>query len=167
MKPPTDRAAVIMDQWRTERPDLDSSSIGVITRIWQIGQICAARRRDLLSDLDIDTALMDLLGTLRRSGAPYSLSTRELAQATGVTPAAISQRLTRAQERGWVTREQLARRAVQVHLTEDGRRTVDNFAGAIFEADDDLLAVLQPEEREALTELLTTMVRRLTEDATP
>src|SRR5699024_5583694 len=137
-----DRAATIMRQWQRERPDLDPASVGVVSRVWQLARIFSTHRRSLLTDLGIDSALLDLLGTLRRSGHPYRLTTRELAQAAGVTPAAISQRLTRAEQRGWVHRVPAPGRRVEVHLTEPGRAMADEFAGAVFEADEALVAHL-------------------------
>lgn len=159
----TDRAAMIEAQWRRERPDLDPSSIGVITRIWHLGKVFSANRRELLATLGIDTALMDLLGTLRRSGEPYRLSTRDLAEASVVSPAAISQRLTRAEQRGWVRREPGKARSVDVQLTDEGQRITDEFAGAIFVSDEAMLEGLSPEDRAELERLLGVLSASLIE----
>lgn len=152
-----DRAAVIEAQWRRERPDLDSSSIGVITRIWHLGKIFSTNRRNLLATIGIDAALMDLLGTLRRSGDPYRLTTRELADASAVSPAAISQRLARAEQRGWVRREPGPARRVEVQLTEEGSRITDEVAGAIFASDEAMLDGLSATDRADLTRLLAAL----------
>lgn len=162
---PPDRAAMIETQWRRERPDLDPSSIGVITRIWHLGKVFSANRRELLASLGIDTALMDLLGTLRRSGDPYRLSTRELAEASVVSPAAISQRLARAEQRGWVRREPGPARSVDVQLTEEGKQITDEFAGAIFTSDEAMLGGLSAQDRGELTRLLAVLSRSLLEDS--
>lgn len=104
---------------------------------------------------------MDLLGTLRRSGDPYRLSTRELADVSVVSPAAISQRLARAEERGWVRREPASARRVEVQLTEEGRRITDEFAGAIFDSDEALLGGLSELDRADLTRLLALLTSSL------
>lgn len=158
-----DRAAMIEAQWRRERPDLDPSSIGVITRIWHLGKIFSANRRELLATLGIDTALMDLLGTLRRSGHPYQLTTRELAEASVVSPAAISQRLARAEQRGWIRREPGPARSVDVQLTQEGQRITDEFAGAIFVSDEAMLDGLCTRDRQELARLLTVLAASLVE----
>ncbi|KGM03341.1 MarR family transcriptional regulator, partial [Cellulomonas cellasea] len=106
---PRDRTRDIEDAWRRERPDLDPASVRVVTRVWHLAALFSADRRRLLDARGLDSALLDLLGTLRRAGSPYALSTRELAERSRVTPAAISQRLTRAERRGWVTREPAGR----------------------------------------------------------
>lgn len=160
----SDRAAAIESQWRRERPDLDPSSIGVITRIWHLGKIFSTNRRELLAALGIDTALMDLLGTLRRSGAPYRLGTRELADAAAVSAAAISQRLARAEERGWVRREPGPGRRVEVQLTPEGQRITDEFAGAIFDSDEAMLEGLSAHDRAELTRLLAVLSSSLLAD---
>lgn len=149
-----DRAAEIMAAWRRERPDLDPSSVGTVTRIWHLAKVFGTERRKLLAELDIEPALMDLLGTLRRSGSPYALTTRELAEREAVTPGAISQRLTRAEQKGWVVREPASGRQVLVRLTRAGRQVVDATAGAIFAHEDRLISVLAPDRREALAQLL-------------
>ena len=76
-------------EWRHERPDLDPSSIGVVTRVWELAKILGDRRRKLLVEQDVDPALMDLLGLLRRNGAPHALSTRELTERAMVSAGAI------------------------------------------------------------------------------
>jgi DNA-binding MarR family transcriptional regulator len=149
-----DRAAAIMAAWERERPDLDPSSIGIVTRVWHLARVFGPERRRLLAELGIEPSLMDLLGTLRRSGPPYALTTRELAVRAAVTPAAISQRLTRAELKGWVAREPAGGRSVLVRLTEPGIAIADATAGAIFAHDDALLATMPAHRRAALAELL-------------
>lgn len=150
----TDRAAAIAEAWRRERPDLDGASILVVTRVWHLAKVFSDNRRRLLAELGIDAALMDLLGTLRRSGAPYALTTRELTDRALLTPGAISQRVARAEERGWVMRAKGPGRTVVVTLTSEGRSVVDRCAGAIFGADEHALAGLSPRERHQLERLL-------------
>ncbi len=60
--PTEDRSDRIEAEWRHERPDLDPSSIGVVTRVWELAKILGDRRRKLLAEQDVDPALMDLLG---------------------------------------------------------------------------------------------------------
>ena len=156
--PPEDRSDRIEAEWRNERPDLDPSSIGVVTRVWELAKILGDRRRKLLVEQDVDPALMDLLGLLRRNGAPHSMTTRELTARAMVSAGAISQRLARAEARGWVRRTPGPARQVVVQLTDEGRETVDRVAGLIFAADDEALADLTERQRRDLARLL----RRLT-----
>lgn len=155
----TDRAAAIEAAWLRERPDLDASSVRVVTRVWHLAALLSGHRRRLLHARGLDPALLDLLGTLRRAGDPWALTTRDLAERSLVTPAAISQRLTRAEQRGWVTREPAATgRQVLVRLTDAGRETIDATAGAIFAQERDLLAGLPDAERDTLAGLLGRLI---------
>ena len=153
-----------MAAWERERPDLDPSSIGVVTRIWHLAKVFGLERRRLLATVGVEPSLMDLLGALRRGGEPYAMSTRELAEREAVTPAAISQRLTRAEQKGWVTREPGDGRTVLVQLTDTGREIVDSTAGAIFAHEDGLLANLSDDRRAALADLLRELCLELTTD---
>lgn len=165
MTPQEDRSDRIERAWRAERPDLDPSSIGVVTRIWLLSKVFGAERRRLLAGHDIDPAQMDLLGTLRRRGAPYAATTRDLAASAGVSPGAISQRLSRAEARGWVTRRPGEGRQVDVTLTPRGRDVVDGLAEQIFRYDEELLRGLSAAERRRLADLLRTLALSLPEDS--
>jgi len=153
-----------MAAWERERPDLDPSSIGVVTRIWHLAKVFGLERRRLLATVGVEPSLMDLLGALRRGGEPYAMSTRELAEREAVTPAAISQRLARAEQKGWITREPGSGRSVLVRLTDTGREVVDSTAGAIFAHEERLLATLSDDRRAQLAELLRELCLELTAD---
>ncbi|WP_029088615.1 MarR family winged helix-turn-helix transcriptional regulator [Brevibacterium album] len=161
-----DRTDEIIAAWRRVRPDLDASSVAIVTRLWQLAHIFGLERRQLLAAKGIDPALMDLLGTLRRSDPTATLSTRELAGLEGVTPAAISQRVARAEGKGWVTRESGPGRSVLVTLTPAGQDVVDDVAGAIFDHDDALLTAVELGDRETLADLLRTLCLAMG-DSTP
>src|SRR5919206_4149666 len=95
----------VIDAWRRERPDIDVSSIGVLTPALLIGRHLSRARERALRELGTDTPTLDVLATLRRAGAPYRLRTSEIESATSVTAGAVSQRLDRLEARGLVRRE--------------------------------------------------------------
>lgn len=156
-----DRSDEIMAAWRRERPDLDPASVAVITRIWHAGKLFEDERRRLLEAEGVDRAIMDLLGTLRRSGDPYALTTRDITVRSGVSAAAISQRIGRAEDNSWVTREQLAARQVLVQLTASGKKLVDSVAGRIFDHEDVLLGALSERQQRDLARLLKILITDL------
>ena len=51
-----DRSDRIMSAWQRERPDLDPSSVAVITRIWHLAKVFEDERRRLLEGEGIDRA---------------------------------------------------------------------------------------------------------------
>jgi DNA-binding MarR family transcriptional regulator len=158
-KDPVDAIALA---WRRERPELPTESIGVITRVWQAAKLLGDERTRLLRAHGADTATLDLLSTLRRAGAPYRLSTRELARAALVTAGAISQRVDRAERSGLVRRTSRAdSRAVDVELTEAGHEVVDHLVTAVLTHEDDLLQSMTGEQRTQLAELLRQLLIHL------
>ena len=86
--------------WQRERPDLDTSSIGIVTRIWRIGRLLDRHRDRTLAELGIDASTLDLLSTLRRAGPPYALTPTTIAARTLLTTGAVSQRVAKAEAAG-------------------------------------------------------------------
>src|ERR671927_1496659 len=119
-----DRVDGVIAAWRRERPDIDVSSIAVLTRALLIGRHLQRARDRALRELGTDTPTLEVLATLRRAGAPYRLRTSEIEAATSVTAGAISQRLDRLQARGLVPRrrDHPHKRVIHVSLTNKGRR---------------------------------------------
>jgi DNA-binding MarR family transcriptional regulator len=120
-------------------------------------------RRRTLRRLGIDPATLDLLSTLRRSGAPWALTTRELAERCLVTAGAISQRVARAERDGLVTRapSSASHRAVVVQLTDAGHELAERSVRDLLAHEDGLVAGLEVGERRLLGDLLEKLARDL------
>ncbi len=131
-------------------------SIGVVTRIWQLAKHFGDDRRRVLAEAGVDPATLDLLSVLRRSGKPYTMSTRDLAVHSLVTAGAISQRVARAERDDLVTRRPAPgrSRAVLVELTPAGHELVERTVDRVLARETQLLERLGPERREELAELL-------------
>jgi DNA-binding MarR family transcriptional regulator len=142
--------------WESELPGVPVSSIGVITPLWRAAKTLADDRRRTLRRIGIDPATLDLLSTLRRSGEPWALTTRELAAQTLVTAGAISQRVARAEREGLVTRSpsDAGRRAVAVTLTAAGHELVERAVRDLLTHEERLIDGLSPQDRLALGALL-------------
>jgi DNA-binding MarR family transcriptional regulator len=154
--PPTDPVDAIERDWHRERPDLEVSSIAVITRIRRAAKLLQLRRSRLLRGLGTDEATLDLLSTIRRSGPPYELTPGQLAERTLVTSGAVSQRLTRAEAAALVTRRPSTRdsRSVVVTLTPAGLDLLEATVTALFADEEATLAGLDPADRTAFVDLL-------------
>lgn len=158
-----DEVDEIQDAWARERPGTPVASIGVITRIWRIARLLADDRRATMIRLGMDVPTRNLLSTLRRSGAPYSLTASELARAAGVTPGAVSQWVARAEADGLVERRRRTAgdtRQVDVTLTAAGRRRIDAVVDDLLAHEDSLVAGLSDGDVAQLADLL----RRLLAD---
>ena len=151
-----DSVDAIEQAWRHERPEVDSSSIGIITRVWRLARLLERARSETLEVLGTDAGTLDALATLRRTGRPYRLTAGEMQRRSLVTAGAITQRLDKLEEAGLVRRERDQRdgRVVQVVLTARGRRLVDNVFVALMDQEQELLAPLTTQERDGLTVLL-------------
>ncbi|MDA2805293.1 MarR family winged helix-turn-helix transcriptional regulator [Nocardiopsis suaedae] len=161
--PPRDGADAIQDAWRRELPGVSVESIGIITRVWWAAKVFGDERRRLLADLGVDTATLDLLSTLRRSGPPYRMSPGDIAEACRVTPGAITQRVARASEAGLVERTTSGSgyHARAVALTDAGSALLDRVVADLLTAEERLVAHLPPERRELLADLLRELLSGL------
>lgn len=141
--------------WLQERPDTPVDAIGIVTRVWQCAKLLGEERRRVLAAAGADAAILDLLSVLRRSGAPYQLTTRELTERTLITAGAISQRVARAEREGLVERTAEANsRAVTVTLTSAGHDLVEQLVDRVLTREAELISGLTADQQAALTELL-------------
>ncbi|PSK97397.1 DNA-binding MarR family transcriptional regulator [Murinocardiopsis flavida] len=142
--------------WERERPGTPVSSIGIVTPIWRLAKLLGDDRRRVLTRAGVDAATLDLLSVLRRSGAPYTLSTRELGRRSLVTAGAVSQRVARAERDGLVTRSpgQGRPRTVEVTLTVTGHELVEATVDQVLHREAELVGGLTPDQQDRLAELL-------------
>lgn len=160
---PDDPIDAIAIAWTRERPNTPVDSIPIVTRIAHVAKLFGDDRTRLLRQSGTDSATLDLLSTLRRSGPPYRLGTRELASTALITAGAITQRVDRAQQQGLVTRNPRAdgSRQVDVELTESGHRTVERLVDEVLGREAELLANLTGREKQQLQLLLGRLLEGL------
>ncbi|SOE14377.1 DNA-binding transcriptional regulator, MarR family [Streptomyces sp. 2323.1] len=156
--------------WERERPGIPVTSIGIVTPIWQLAKLLGDDRRRVLAGAGVDPATLDLLSVLRRSGEPYTLTTRELSRRSLVTAGAISQRVARAEREGLVTRRpgEGRPRTVLVALTPAGHELIEATVDQVLGREAELVGGLTPEQQEQLAGLLRLLLqdtqRRLGDD---
>lgn len=156
-------AAEIAEAWQRERPGTPTGSIEIVTPIWWLAKLFTDDRARALRAAGIDAATLDLLSMLRRAGAPYTLSTRELARRTMVTAGAISQRVARAERQQLVERApgepgESGHRAVLVSLTAAGHALVEQSVDVMLGREALLVDGLSEQERAVLAGLLDRLV---------
>ncbi|WP_329568656.1 MarR family winged helix-turn-helix transcriptional regulator [Kitasatospora sp. NBC_01266] len=162
--PEDDLAAAIARAWQREQPDLPVGSIPVLTRIRQAAKLLTDDRRRTLTRVAMDDATLDLLSTLRRAGAPYRLTTRELAARSLITAGAVTQRVDRAERAGQVRRlpAEPGSRAVAVELTGAGHAAVEAAVGDLLRHEQGLVdAALDGPEQAELARLLAKLLAAL------
>lgn len=147
--------------WERERPGTPVSSIGIVTPIWRLAKLLGDDRRRVLARAGVDTATLDLLSVLRRSGPPYTLGTRELGRRSLVTAGAVSQRVARAEREGLVVRRPGPgrTRSVEVELTEAGHALVEATVDRVLTREAELIDGLTPDQQTQLADLLAILFR--------
>lgn len=138
----------ILAQWQAERPDLQLRPMGLLGRIKRLGAHLGQGMERVFTAHGLNAASFDVLATLRRAGAPYSLTPSQLMDWTMVTSGTMTNRLDRLEAKGLIRRVRSDRdaRSVTVQLTDEGFALIDTcvtehvanqhrLAGALSEAE--------------------------------
>jgi len=146
----------ILRQWAEIRPGLDVSPMGIIGRICRLAVLLVKKQNQIFAKYDLDFAAFDVLATLFRSGPTHELTPSQLAHSMMVTPGAVTQRLTRLEDRDLIIRSHSLtdRRVVTVRLTTSGCQMVEAVLPDHLDNEQHLLAEFDPVEREVLASLL-------------
>lgn len=163
-----DQVGRIIEAWQRERPDVDVSSIGIITPVWRLGSIVMDNRARVLAAHGIEQSHLDVLTTLRRSGTPFRLTAGELSRRCRVTPGATTQRVQAMEALGLVERlrEEPDRRTVHVRLTPRGLARLDGIFAEVMAGDESLLSGLSQPQRAVLEDLLRIWLAGLEDGST-
>ncbi|WP_017588194.1 MarR family winged helix-turn-helix transcriptional regulator [Nocardiopsis ganjiahuensis] len=162
-----DAVDLFLDQWARERPDLDTSPMGIIGRTNRLQQMLGRRVGDLLAEYDLERWEFDVLATLRRSGPPYRLTAKDLVRMMMVGSAAMTNRVDRLVRKELVYREAdpASRRRVLVSLTDKGLDLVNSAVEGHVANEARLLEGLSADEQAQLAGLLRTLLLSLGDTA--
>ncbi|MFI0896830.1 MarR family winged helix-turn-helix transcriptional regulator [Streptomyces sp. NPDC020983] len=151
-----DAVDAITAQWAVERPELDTLAMAVYGRVYRIARVMGDRMEAEYQRYGIGRGEFDVLGTLRRAGAPYTLSPRELSATLMLTTGGMTGRLDKLERAGLLARspDPHDRRGLRVTLTERGVGVVDQALAAGLAVQREALAALAPEEGPRLAALL-------------
>lgn len=150
----------LVEAWARERRDLDLAPVEVFSRISRLARHLDLARRDAFTAHDIESWEFDVLAALRRAGTPYELSPGRLLRETLVTSGTMTNRVDRLTSRGFVERlpDPRDRRGVLVRLTPEGKTAVDGAFTALIDAEAEILADLDVDQRAQLAGLLRTLL---------
>jgi DNA-binding MarR family transcriptional regulator len=156
----TDEVDQLVEEWRTQRPDLDVTPLQVLSRIWRLAKHLDRARATAFAVHGLEPWEFDVLSSLRRQGPPFRLSPGNLLRATMVTSGTMTNRLDRLEESGLVRRgpDPQDKRGVLVTLTEDGLTRVDLALAALLSSEQALLAGLTPAQSTDLAAMLRTLL---------
>lgn len=146
----------LMAQWRRQRPAVDVAPMGVIGRISRLSRLLERQIEELFASHGLQGGRFDVLAALVRAGEPHRLTPTQLYNSLLVSSGAITNRIDRLVDEGLVTRGSHAsdRRSLPVQLTEAGRDRLDEALMAHVKNEEELLAALDPQERELLAQIL-------------
>lgn len=146
----------LLRDWARERPDLDVSAMAVVGRLLHLGGLLQARAGERLREHGIGYTELDVLATLRRSGAPYRLSPTALRKSVLLTSGAMTACLNRLEQRGLLSRtpDETDRRSLVAMLTDQGVQLIDQAIASHFSAAQRTVNGLDRNERAELARLL-------------
>ncbi len=142
--------------WNRERPDVDVSSIGIISRIWRIGRHLEHARKERLAAFGTDRVTLDVLAMLRRAGPPFRMTAGELTRHSLISSGGVSQRLEKLERAGLVARHIHSedRRRIDVELTPAGVTLIDSILADLMAHEAALLSDLTVAEQDDLRRIL-------------
>ena len=152
----SDRVLDILEQWRVQRPDLDTSGMAIIGRLSRLDKLIRPLLDEVFADHGLESWEFDVLATLLRCGEPHQLTPGQLLESTMITSGAMTNRLDRLEHRGLVTRAKSPDdgRQVLVSLTTAGRLTVDAAVTDHANNERRIVAALSPRQQQQLVGLL-------------
>ena len=152
--PERDGVDLIIEQWERERPELDSSPIGVVGRISRLAREIEARLEPVYREHGLEPGWHDILATLRRSGG--TLRPTDLTNASMLTSSGTTKRLDKLEAAGLIARQADPndRRGTLIALTTDGRRLIDALTPAHLDNERRILGALSEADQRRLADLL-------------
>jgi DNA-binding MarR family transcriptional regulator len=117
----------IESAWFTQRPDLDMAMACTLLRLERVNQLHEMRVQAISKTVGLHIGDLHVLLALRRSGKPYELRPTDLFRALLVTSGAMTKRVARLQEGGFILRVSANDdgRSELVRLTAKGLSTAD------------------------------------------
>ena len=146
----------ILKQWRQERPDLDVAPMATIGRVKRLNHALMRAMEKTWAKYGLTDASFDVLATLRREGAPYTLSPSDLMTSTMVTSGTMTHRINLLEKAGLIERVKNPEdgRGFLISLSQRGLDLIDEAVAAHVETQAQLVSGLTDEQRQQLDELL-------------
>jgi DNA-binding MarR family transcriptional regulator len=151
-----DHVDKFLERFGAELPLDDLVVEGIVDRIGGLNRRLNREMDDTLKDFGLNRGEWKVLGALWRLGEPHRLTPGELARIEELSTGAMTNRLDRLEEDGLVRRlpDPEDRRAIQVELTDKGRKTWEKAVAAQARKEAVVAAALDEREQEQLTKLL-------------
>jgi DNA-binding MarR family transcriptional regulator len=155
-RPERDSLDDSLEIWAREIPDLDPVTAGIIERIQILAFNVNQSMEETLAAFELDRRSYQLLGKLRRHGAPYRVSAGKLAMELRLSSGAMTNRLDRMEKAGLIRRlpDPNDRRGTLIEPTEAGLKAWDETVGEAARREAQFSSVLSDAEKAKLHDLL-------------
>ncbi len=152
-----DQVDAIFSQWRTERPDIDTSPVQIYGLIARIQIQCTAFIEEALVPFELTRGTFDVLTALRRAGTPYCLTPKQLVQSLLLSGAGLTSRLNKLESQNLIARlaEPSDRRTLRVQLTAAGEAVINEAIPRVFDVQRGRLQKLGDDGQKRLLEELS------------
>ena len=127
----------MVQAWADRDPGLDTAPLEVVGRLLLCADHVERAIVAALQPFGLSFGDFDVLNTLRRQGGHEGANPRDLARSSLITSGAMTSRLDRLERAALIERrpDPADRRAVLVHLTEEGERLAEVSLRAVLAAD--------------------------------
>lgn len=155
-----DAVDAIKRQWQTERPDLSLDAMGIFGRLKRCSMLMTDRLDNTFAKFDLNYWEFDVLATLRRSGAPYTLAPTELFSIMMITSGTMTHRMKRLEARGLIERlpNPDDARSQLVKLSQTGFDIINKTATAHVDNMENMLSGMSDTQKKELDIKLTELL---------
>lgn len=146
----------VIDGWKTVRPNLDPSPLGLVGRVLVLADHLQRSVDAALEKHSLTLGLFDILATLRRNGKKGGMTPGQLLKSVVLSSGGLTSRLDKLEAAGLIERDDDPddRRGVVVTLTAKGKRVIDAATATRFDEAKKSLPPLTDDDRDALEGML-------------
>lgn len=151
----------LVGDWRRERPDLATERLATFMRLAFVAQhVVGPVGENAIAKHGIQQGEFDVLASLRRGGEPYARTPSALSAELMMSRAGMTKRVDSLETAGLVARTPSAedRRSLQITLTDEGRRVVDEALEDLVDQLGTLMSRLSERERAGLDKALRALM---------
>ena len=151
--------------WSDERPDLDFASMELSLKLNSIVRAVSDEIAQQIDDLGINLGEFDVLATLRRHGRGAKFTPKEISAATFVTPSGLTNRLSRLEKMGLISRQSdpADGRGALIKITAAGKRVADRGIEIVVATQDRYMNDLSTQMKKGLDQSMTRVIKTLDE----
>ena len=151
--------------WSEQRPDLNFASMELSLKLNSIVRAVSDEIAQQIDDLGINLGEFDVLATLRRHGRGAKLKPKEISAATFVTPSGLTNRLSRLEKMGLISRQSdpADGRGALIKITAAGKRVADRGIEIVVATQDRYMNDLSTQMKKGLDQSMTRVIKTLDE----